>query len=64
MFAGKGIVHSERTPADIRAVGHTIQGLQLWLAMPEDIEQNDPHLYHFGAEDVPEFKRGMFQDAY
>jgi len=58
MFAGKGIVHSERTPADVRAAGHTIQGLQLWLAMPEEIEQNDPHFYHFGSEDVPEFQIG------
>jgi hypothetical protein len=55
MFAGKGIVHSERTPKDLRAKGHTIQGLQLWLAMPEAIEQDPPQFYHYGAEDVPVF---------
>jgi len=56
MFAGKAIVHSERTPADLRQQGHTIHGLQLWLAVPEEIEQDDPGFYHFRAEDVPTFQ--------
>jgi redox-sensitive bicupin YhaK (pirin superfamily) len=58
MFAGKGIVHSERTPMDVRQHTHKIHGLQLWLAMPEAIEQDDPHFYHFGAEEVPKFEVG------
>ncbi len=58
MFAGKGIVHSERTPTNLRETGHTIQGLQLWLALPEEIEEDDPAFYHYGAEEVPTFSQG------
>jgi redox-sensitive bicupin YhaK (pirin superfamily) len=58
MFAGHGIVHSERTPAHLRERGHTIEGLQLWLAVPEDIEENDPSFAHYGNEEVPTFQMG------
>lgn len=58
MFAGKGIVHSERTPDDLRAITFTTHGLQLWLAMPEEIEQDDPCFYHFSADEVPTFSQG------
>ena len=33
MTAGRGIVHSERTPAAQRATGPSVHGLQLWLAL-------------------------------
>ena len=53
MVAGKGIVHSERTPDDIRAAGHTLHALQLWLALPEADEETDPAFYHYPAKDLP-----------
>ena len=34
MTAGRGIVHSERTAPDKRAVGRPIHGLQMWVALP------------------------------
>src|SRR5436190_7414519 len=34
MTAGRGIVHSERTPPDPRAAGATMHGLQLWVGLP------------------------------
>lgn len=34
MTAGRGIVHSERTPEDLRGVAHGMHGLQLWAARP------------------------------
>ena len=34
MTAGRGIVHSERTPDDLRSVARRSHGLQLWAALP------------------------------
>lgn len=58
MFAGRGIVHSERTPEHLVPVAYRLHGLQLWLAMSEVIEQDEPCFYHFSEEDIPAFKIG------
>lgn len=42
MTAGRGIVHSERSPADDRAAGPKLYGMQTWLALPVDQEEIDP----------------------
>tara|TARA_B100001059_G_scaffold222813_1_gene247147 strand:+ start:2035 stop:2445 length:411 start_codon:yes stop_codon:yes gene_type:complete len=42
MVAEKGIVHSERTPDNVRAAGHTLHLLQLLLALPEPEEETAP----------------------
>src|SRR5512146_1221600 len=34
MTAGRGIVHSERSPAAERAAGHGLHGIQTWVALP------------------------------
>jgi redox-sensitive bicupin YhaK (pirin superfamily) len=34
MTAGRGIVHSERTPPERRRAGETLFGLQAWVALP------------------------------
>lgn len=53
MTAGHGIVHSERSPADQRAKGPPLFGLQTWLALPERDEEMDPTFEHVRAEDLP-----------
>ena len=53
MVAGKGIVHSERTPEQLRQSGHTLHALQLWLALPEADEEIDPAFYHYDVSDIP-----------
>ncbi|MEQ8313901.1 MAG: pirin family protein [Gammaproteobacteria bacterium] len=53
MVAGKGIVHSERTPDELREQGHSLHALQLWLALPEQDEEIDPAFYHYPAADIP-----------
>jgi hypothetical protein len=53
MTAGRGIVHSERTPEAERAAGHRIEGLQTWLAMPEPDAEAAPSFQHVPAADVP-----------
>ncbi len=42
MTAGSGIVHSERTPQDLRAHGAKLYGMQTWLALPDGREEIDP----------------------
>jgi redox-sensitive bicupin YhaK (pirin superfamily) len=54
MVAARGIVHSERTGAELRAAGHRIHGLQLWLALPEEYEEIEPSFHHYPAEDLPQ----------
>ncbi|WP_379547530.1 pirin family protein [Qipengyuania sp. DSG2-2] len=42
MTAGRGIVHSERSPAAERAKGPQLYGMQTWLALPDGREEIDP----------------------
>lgn len=53
MTAGRGIVHSERTPDDLRDVSRRSHGLQLWAALPEADEEMEPSFSHTPAEHVP-----------
>ena len=53
MTAGKGIVHSERAPADARAQGPSLYGMQTWLALPDGKEELDPAFDHVPAEGLP-----------
>ena len=53
MTAGKGIVHSERTPEYLRQSEKSLHGLQIWVALPKDLEQMEPEFYHADADDLP-----------
>lgn len=53
MTAGRGIVHSERTPQAERATGSPISGMQTWLALPDGKEEIDPAFEHVAADDLP-----------
>ena len=61
MTAGRGIVHSERTPEAERALGHRIEGLQTWLAMPTEDAESDPGFQHVPAAEVPTVALGGVQ---
>ena len=54
MTAGRGIVHSERTPQALRAEGPRAWGLQSWLALPEHEEERPPSFRHHPAATLPE----------
>ncbi|TFW22438.1 pirin family protein [Massilia arenosa] len=54
MTAGRGIVHSERTPPELRGVGHRKHGLQLWCALPREHEEDAPSFEHTPASAIPE----------
>lgn len=58
MTAGKGVVHSERTPDHLREVEKTLHGLQIWVALPKDKEDCEPSFHHVAAEDIPQWKEG------
>jgi len=57
MVAGKGIVHSERTPADVRAQGGSMHGLQLWIALPTEAEEAEPRFEHHAMASLPVVRR-------
>lgn len=53
MVAGRGIVHSERERPEVTAIAHSMNGLQLWLALPEADEETEPGFHHYPAGDIP-----------
>lgn len=53
MTAGRGIVHSERTAADLRLHGSSLSGLQCWLALPRQHEEDEPVFSHTDAQALP-----------
>jgi len=53
MIAGRGIVHSERTPPELIASGSPLHGLQVWLALPIELEDVDPSFVHYPADVIP-----------
>jgi redox-sensitive bicupin YhaK (pirin superfamily) len=53
MTAGKGIVHSERSPDDTRRQGPSFYGMQTWLALPDGKEEMDPAFAHVPEIGLP-----------
>tara|TARA_Y100000768_G_scaffold242385_1_gene183642 strand:- start:22764 stop:23513 length:750 start_codon:yes stop_codon:yes gene_type:complete len=58
MVAGSGIVHSERTKPNVYQSGQKLNGLQLWLALPEKDEEVSPSFHHYQANEIPEVQVG------
>lgn len=63
MTAGRGIVHSERTPERLRGMASTLHGLQIWVALPAHLEDTDPSFVHVGAEEIPRWSEGPLSFA-
>ena len=53
MTAGKGVVHTERTPDYLRDKTKELHGLQIWVALPKEKEQCEPSFVHVDANDLP-----------
>jgi len=53
MTAGRGIVHSERTGADVRARGHRMHGIQSWVGLPGAHEESAPGFQHVAKDKLP-----------
>ncbi len=58
MTAGRGISHSERTPASTRAGAAGLFLIQSWIALPQDHEEMAPLFEHFDAADLPVVQDG------
>lgn len=56
MTAGKGIVHSERTPEYMRHSDKKMHGLQIWVALPKALEQMEPTFYHASETELPSWE--------
>jgi len=53
MTAGSGIVHSERSPANVQAQGGSIFGQQIWVALPTALEEMPPGFSHHAEGTLP-----------
>lgn len=60
MTAGKGIVHSERETFEVRANPHAIDGLQCWIALPEEMAELEPSFIHVKKQQLPQI---IFEDV-
>lgn len=56
MSAGSGIVHSERTPVAWRGQARRLHGLQLWAALPPELETSAPSFQHAPAHTLPQLQ--------
>jgi redox-sensitive bicupin YhaK (pirin superfamily) len=53
MTAGRGIVHSERTGAELKARGSRLFGIQTWVTLPAAYEETEPGFTHYAEADLP-----------
>jgi redox-sensitive bicupin YhaK (pirin superfamily) len=53
MTAGRGIAHSERSPASARQGAEGMFGIQSWIALPQAHEETAPSFQHFDATSLP-----------
>ncbi len=58
MTAGRGIVHSEKTPEYLRHSDKILHGLQIWVALPKELEQMEPSFVHVAKEHLPTWQEG------
>lgn len=61
MTAGKGIVHSERTPEYLRDSQLYMHGLQIWVALPKKLELMEPQFSHIEEKEIPRWTDGDLQ---
>jgi len=57
MTAGKGVVHSERTPEYLRDTDKSLHGLQIWVALPKALEDCAPSFTHIEAQELPHWQQ-------
>ena len=61
MTAGKGVVHSERTPEYLRKSDKFLHGLQIWVALPKELEQMEPSFHHIEENGLPTWEEDGVQ---
>ncbi len=61
MTAGRGIVHSERAPQELKESTYVNHGIQLWAALPREHEEAAPDFVHTPASAIPSLVLGGAQ---
>ena len=61
MTAGRGIVHSERSPEPLRQAAHRLHGIQAWVGLPRDLETTDPAFDHTPWRELPVIRGDGFE---
>lgn len=61
MTAGKGVTHTERQPDDLRGKKYLMNGYQIWVALPKELEAVEPSFHHIAAADLPQWTDGTTQ---
>lgn len=63
MVAGSGVTHTERTPWEVRAkaVPQHLHGYQVWIALPQSMEETIPSFHHIPVEALPAWKESDLQ---
>jgi redox-sensitive bicupin YhaK (pirin superfamily) len=56
MIAGRGITHSERFER-ARREGGRLDGVQAWVALPDEHEETEPAFTHYGIDRLPAGQR-------
>lgn len=56
MVAGSGVVHSERTPDEELLKPRRLHGIQLWVALPQELEESPASFNHYPKEAFTEFQ--------
>jgi redox-sensitive bicupin YhaK (pirin superfamily) len=57
MTSGSGIVHSERTPEYLRSSDKSLHGLQIWVALPKELEDMKPEFFHIEENGLPVWEK-------
>jgi redox-sensitive bicupin YhaK (pirin superfamily) len=60
MIAGRGIVHSERTPLP-RAHSSSLSGIQAWIGLPQHEEESPPRFTHHDERSLPQLDHAGVQ---
>lgn len=59
MSAGRGVVHTERTPQDLRnGREYRNHGFQIWVALPRELEEMEPEFHHIPKSSLPHWIEG------
>lgn len=58
MTAGSGVTHTERSHPNDRPSQVDMFGAQIWVALPDDAEDQDPGFEHCPADEIPSFRDG------
>ena len=59
MTSGRGIVHTERTPAHLRdGAEYPVHGYQIWVALPKALQRMEPEFSFTAANELPTWSEG------